>query len=132
MVGFLLFCSQLSGMYYEIMVTTHDQILADFMIAFYVTWSMIYQSLIRRDITEANVSYYGQFLLSYYLVDTILYFIVKRPDRMIYVSHHTVSLILIALHLSGSLPLTIGIRFLLLFEYSNAFVSLFHLCNQPN
>ncbi len=68
-------------------------------------------------------------LIGYYCMDTThLYNDTTAKYRNAYIFHHLVSLQLLYLHYCGTLPLSVGLVYLTLFELSNIFLVPYQLC----
>lgn len=68
-------------------------------------------------------------LIGYYCMDTTnLYNDKTAKYRNAYIFHHLVSLQLLYLHYCGTLPLSVGVVYLTLFELSNIFLIPYQLC----
>lgn len=72
----------------------------------------------------------GNLLVSHYIVDTGILYISKDASKWLYIIHHIITVILLEIHLYDILPLSIGITYLTLFEFSNTFLYIYQLCQQ--
>jgi len=111
---------------------TLDHVITSYSTHLYVNWYLIYLSLVEiGTLSTETIQSAGSLLVSHYLFDTFLYFVnFHHQNKNTFIAHHLAAIILIILHLWSVLPVTVGITYIMLFEYSNTFLLLFQLCNE--
>lgn len=72
---------------------------------------------------------YATWVSAYFLIDSWLLFQFQQHDAYNFFIHHIVSLKLIQAHVDNTFPVTTGIHFLAIFEFSNLFMQLFQMCH---
>jgi hypothetical protein len=118
-------------MYFGTKAITNDRIIASYTTSMVTTGRVVY-GYMTNEITPTVIDYYGGLLVCYYLYDLLLYIVTDTSGRCRGIAHHSVTLVLILLHLSEWLPIAIGLYYIILFEYSNIFLLLFQLCNEKH
>jgi hypothetical protein len=83
-----------------------------------------------KDISISVIKDYSAFILSYFIIDLCLYNFSNRPNKYIFITHHLTAIKIISLHLTGILPIDLGIYYLFMFEVSNSFLLFFQLFNE--
>jgi CDP-diglyceride synthetase len=81
-------------------------------------------------ITQQVIEHMLGMIAAYYVFDIHHQIATNQPDKWMYVNHHVVTLQLILTHSNHMLPVSVGIGFLTLFEYSNTFLQIFQLCHK--
>jgi hypothetical protein len=67
-------------------------------------------------------------LLGYYTFDTMRLLYGKEKDKVVYLVHHAVTLLVMFFHMTEVLPIHVGCGFLSLFELSNVVLIPYQLC----
>jgi hypothetical protein len=80
--------------------------------------------------TPKVVQNMGDLLVSHYVIDTGICYRSKDDGRWIYIIHHVITILLLKAHLWNILPLSFGITYLTLFEFSNTFLYMYQLCQK--
>lgn len=80
--------------------------------------------------THKVIQNMGDLLVSHYIIDTGICYCSKDYGRWIYIIHHIITILLLKAHLWNILPLSIGITYLTLFEFSNTFLYIYQLCQK--
>jgi len=121
----------LSSLYCGAQLCTGNMNSASWAPSLYTNWRFTYAA-VTGSLTNSpeSIEFYGTLLASYYGFDLCLSLWSQKHDKWSSVAHHVVTLWLLVLHSLNVLPMTMGLQFVVLFEYSNVFLLLFQMCNE--
>lgn len=109
-----------------------NKTLAQYSLTICTTWTIIGASIVEPRVTTENFIYYGSMLLAYYVFDCILYLAYARPNKTMFLIHHVITIGLMLLHIVEILPSSVGVRYLVMFEYSNSILVFWSLCHEQH
>jgi hypothetical protein len=110
---------------------TNDETLSLYSIILFINLSFIH-AMNYYQVTVSLTNHFITLLLAYYIFDIEYQIQTDQRYKVTYVLHHIVTILLIMTHVYNILPLTVGVKYLTLFEYSNTFLSLFQLCHKKH
>lgn len=110
---------------------TNDETISLYSIILFINLSFIH-AMSAYEVTPFMTTHFISLLLAYYVFDIEYQIVTNQRYKVTYVLHHIVTILLIMTHVYNILPLTVGIKYLTLFEYSNTFLSLFQLCHKKH